>query len=55
MSLEDHILTLKTKHATLERALKQERLRPQPDTQQIAKLKREKLRLKDEIAKLALH
>ena len=55
MSLEDHITTLKSKHATLERALKQEQLRPAPDPQQVAKLKREKLRLKDEIAKLALH
>ena len=45
--------SLKTKHATLEKAIDEEAHRPLPDTVQIHTLKREKLKIKDEIARLS--
>jgi len=55
MSYDDHIEALRNKHQGLEEELKQETQRPLPDSAAIAKLKREKLRLKDEIARLEKH
>jgi hypothetical protein len=55
MSIESRVVTLRTKHADLERILDQEQHRPAPDAQMIKKLKVEKLRLKEEIARLNLH
>jgi hypothetical protein len=52
MSLQDHIATLRARHAALESALAKEERRPSPDEVVIARLKREKLRLKDEITAL---
>ncbi len=52
MSLQDRIESLKAKHAALETALKVESRRPLPDTEQIISLKRQKLRIKDEIASI---
>lgn len=53
MSVEEHIETLRAKHASLEEAIDKESLRPHPDDMKIQELKREKLRVKDEIAGLA--
>ena len=50
MSLQDRIESLKAKHAALETAIEVESRRPLPDTEQIVSLKRQKLRIKDEIA-----
>jgi hypothetical protein len=50
MSLQDRIESLKAKHAALEHAIEAEARRPLPDTEQILELKRQKLRIKDEIA-----
>jgi len=55
MSLESHVLTLRTKHADIDRTLGYEQNRPAPDTVTIKKLKFEKLRLKEEIERLGSH
>jgi len=52
MSVEEHIDALKAKHASLEEAIEQENQHPHPDDLKIAELKKEKLRIKDEIASL---
>jgi hypothetical protein len=46
---------LKAKHANLEHLIQEENTRPAPDDGRIADLKRQKLRIKDEIAKLTHH
>jgi hypothetical protein len=53
MTVEDRIESLKSKHARLEHEIGEETHRPLPDTMLIAALKREKLRIKDEITKIA--
>ena len=45
-----HITALQTKHAGIERQLRDEQARPAPDAARIQRLKRAKLRLKEEIA-----
>jgi hypothetical protein len=49
MQTDERLDTLNDKHATLERAIEKENLRPHPDDIRISELKREKLRIKDEI------
>jgi hypothetical protein len=44
-----HISALATKHADIEARLSEETQRPQPDMATVARLKKEKLKLKDEI------
>ena len=46
-----HQAALETKHATLDKRLAEESLRPQPDSTTIADLKKQKLKLKEEIAR----
>jgi hypothetical protein len=53
MSLQDRIEALKAKHHALEEALEIENSRPSPDTAEIAKIKKQKLQIKDEIASLS--
>jgi hypothetical protein len=53
MSFESRVLTLRSKHADIDRTLDHEQSRPAPDTVVIKKLKFEKLRLKEEIERLA--
>jgi hypothetical protein len=55
MSLESHVSALRTKHAHIDRTLDHEQNRPAPDSMAIKKLKLEKLRLKEEIDRLAHH
>ena len=45
-----HTAALQAKHATLDRRLHDEELRPLPDASLIASLKKQKLRVKDEMA-----
>ncbi|TRD10847.1 DUF465 domain-containing protein [Erythrobacter insulae] len=45
-----HVNALQSKHAGLEAKLRQELARPAPDTSTIQALKKQKLRLKEEIA-----
>ncbi len=53
MVSQEQLDSLKSKHATLERAIDEEAHRPMPDTVQIHTLKREKLKIKDEIVRLS--
>jgi hypothetical protein len=52
MSLAAHIAELSEKHRTLEYKIQEAQARPGSDDAQIAKLKKEKLRIKDEMNKL---
>ena len=54
MSVEEQVASLKARHAELEEALSQERARPLPDAATISDLKKRKLRIKDELAKLTV-
>lgn len=51
MHAEAHINALSEKHSNLDRLINTERLRPKPNTITIHELKKEKLKLKDEITK----
>ena len=52
MSQQELIESLKQKHASLERAIDEESHRPLPDQAAIYDLKRQKLRIKDQIVQL---
>lgn len=53
MSTLSHIEALQDKHAHLEQIIEKEQLRPDPDEARIHELKREKLKIKDEISALS--
>lgn len=55
MSVGPRIESLKLKHASVDRELDLESQRPWPDTSEMKRLKREKLRLKDEVSRLGDH
>jgi hypothetical protein len=55
MSLQERIDALKDKHRSLELAIDEENRRPRPDDIEIARLKKQKLMIKDEIANLMQH
>jgi len=52
MTVAEHVAALRAKHAALKQSVEEENQRPHPDEFHIAELKREKLRIKDEIARL---
>lgn len=52
MSHKDRIDALKEKHAALERAIDEENSHPLPNDELLSDLKRQKLRIKDEIFQL---
>jgi len=52
MSMQEHLLSLKGKHASLDKELIDELQRPHPDQTLCSNLKRQKLRIKDEILRL---
>ena len=52
MNLEAHLRELVEKHSTLESAIEREMMSPSADSLKITELKRRKLRIKDEIARL---
>ncbi|MFD2204135.1 YdcH family protein [Kiloniella antarctica] len=52
MATAQRIESLRTKHVTLESAIGQENLRPHPDESIIMSLKKQKLRVKDEMEQL---
>ena len=52
MSMASHLSALEQKHKTLERQIEDELSRPSADEIRLAELKRQKLKLKDEIARL---
>ncbi|MCB2052693.1 MAG: YdcH family protein [Geminicoccaceae bacterium] len=49
MALNEHVESLRSKHARLEQLIDDELHRPHPDDAKIARLKKEKLKIKDEI------
>jgi hypothetical protein len=51
MGIEDHVVQLQVKHSELEAAIEKENARPHPDDIYLHDLKRQKLRLKDEISR----
>jgi len=52
MPLQNHLTELERKHQTLEREIQDALTHPSIDDLKLAELKRKKLQLKDEIAKL---
>jgi hypothetical protein len=52
MSMQEHLLSLRGKHAALDKELLDEMQRPHPDQTHCSSLKRQKLRIKDEILRL---
>jgi hypothetical protein len=52
MSLENRLETLKERHAALEARIFEEDQRPRPDAETLARLKVEKLHVKDEMERL---
>jgi hypothetical protein len=55
MSLQDRLDTLRSRHAHLETELVKETSRPLPNPETLTDLKRQKLRIKDEIFELERH
>ena len=53
MTTEDRVETLKVRHAHLDHEIDDEIHRPLPDSMHITELKRQKLRIKEEIARLS--
>jgi len=53
MSLTERVATLKSRHSALEQQIKSEQSRPNPDAVTLHELKREKLKIKDQINQLA--
>lgn len=53
MNLQARLETLKDRHASIEARLASEDRRPAPDSDTITSLKREKLRLKEEMERLS--
>lgn len=49
MHVEGHLGRLQEKHAGLEKAIEEENHRPVPDSVRLTELKRQKLKLKEEI------
>lgn len=52
MNLQSRIESLKARHAGLESRIAEEDQRPRPDSDTLARLKFEKLRLKEELERL---
>ncbi|MGC2410215.1 MAG: DUF465 domain-containing protein [Methyloceanibacter sp.] len=54
MALDAHLEELSDRHRALDRKIEEEMARPTADDLKIAELKRQKLRLRDEIERLKL-
>jgi hypothetical protein len=54
MSLQGHIVELQRRHEALEKEIAQEQLHPNADETRLLELKRKKLLIKDELAKLKI-
>ena len=52
MTMEDRVEALKARHALLEREIDDEAHRPLPDQIHVTELKRQKLKIKEEIARM---
>jgi hypothetical protein len=51
--MDDHVDSLRNKHARLEQMIDDEQHRPLPDQGTVSRLKKEKLRIKEEIERLS--
>lgn len=49
MAMQEHIESLRSKHARLEQLISEEQHRPMPDQSTLSRLKKEKLKLKEAI------
>ena len=54
MSLTERIEALRARHADLDHRLEEETHRPMPCSEEVSRLKKAKLRVKDELQKLSL-
>lgn len=54
MTIEDRVETLKSRHARLEHEIDEEIHRPLPDWVHVTELKREKLRIKEQIERMSM-
>lgn len=52
MPMQEHVESLRSKHARLEQLIEEELHRPLPDQGVISRLKKEKLRIKEEIERI---
>ena len=52
MSMHEHVDSIRTKHACLEEMIDEEQHPPMPDQPTVSGLKKEKLRIKEEIERL---
>ncbi len=52
MSVQSRLSALKERHASLETRISEEGQRPRPDSETLGRLKREKLRVKEEMERL---
>ncbi|MEM8915884.1 MAG: YdcH family protein [Pseudomonadota bacterium] len=55
MAVIEYVRALTAKHSDLEQQLEEEASRPLPSSEAITRMKREKLRLKDQIAQMSAH
>jgi len=55
MSVDAHLKELQRKHAVLSRQVEEVERQPAADDLQVRSMKREKLKLKEEISRLAAH
>ena len=55
MNYEERIATLKAQHQALEDVINRKLTQPHPDEAEISNLKKQKLRIKDEIATISRH
>ena len=55
MSMTSHIQELRRKHATLSEQVELEQRKPAADGLHIAELKKQKLKIKEEIERLSMH
>ncbi len=53
MTTQDRVTSLQERHHTLDHLIKEEQSRPSPDDGMLHELKREKLKIKDQIAALS--
>ncbi|MEJ5230857.1 MAG: YdcH family protein [Geminicoccaceae bacterium] len=52
MPMREHVESLRSKHARLEQLIEEELHRPLPDQSVISRLKKEKLRIKEQIERI---
>ena len=55
MNLLSRLQSLRNRHTSLQERIDEEDLRPRPDNDALGRLKREKLRLKEEMERLGDH